>query len=187
MIFSSNPFYDSQVRLPTASDPIPPEICNNPKRYPFFKDVIGALDWTHINCSPSEEERQTSHNQKGLLTQNCLIACSFDLLFTYVLSGWEGSAADSLIYHNACLTTFPVPNGKQYLADAGFPLCDQLLVPYRGTRYHLAEWGRANIRLLFQYILFCCLIVNTGQQIKRNCSIFVIHQLAMWLSGSLAF
>jgi len=28
-----------------------------------------------------------------------------------------------------------------YLADADFPHCDQLLIPYRGVRYHLAEWG----------------------------------------------
>jgi hypothetical protein len=30
--------------------------------------------------------------------------------------------------------------------DAGYPLRDNLLVPYRGVRYHLAEWGRANVR-----------------------------------------
>jgi len=146
MAFSSAPFYDSQVQLPRISDPIPPEIRDNPKRYPFFKDAIGAIDGTHINCSPSEQERQAARNRKGLLTQNCLMACSFDLRFLYVLSGWEGSAADSLVFHNARFTSFPIPQGKYYLADAGFPLCDQLLVPYRGVRYHLAEWGRANVR-----------------------------------------
>jgi len=110
--FSSSPFYDSQVQLPTTSDPIPPEIRGNPKRYPFFKDALGALNGTHINCSPSQQERQAARNRKGLLTQNCLIACSFDLRFLYVLSGWEGSAADSLVFHNARLTSFPIPQGK---------------------------------------------------------------------------
>lgn len=144
--FSSAPFYTTYVRMPTASDPVPPEIFHNPKRYPFFKDALGALDGTHINCSPSAQEREAARNRKGLLTQNCLVACSFDLLFLYVLSGWEGSASDALIFYNARLTDFPIPNGKYYLADAGFPVCDKLLVPYRGVRYHLAEWGRAQIR-----------------------------------------
>jgi hypothetical protein len=42
----------------------------------------------------------------------------------------------------------------QYLADAGFPLCDGLLVPYRGVRYHLKEWGRASERYVqaFNYL-----------------------------------
>jgi len=35
-----------------------------------------------------------------------------------------------------------IPEGQYYLADAGFGVCDALLVPYRGVRYHLAEWGR---------------------------------------------
>ena len=144
-IFSSPPFYTNLVRLPHETDPIPSEIRDNPKRYPFFRDAIGAIDGTHIACAPSERERAAARNRKGLLTQNCLIACSFDLRFTYVLSGWEGSAADALIFHNARQTDFPIPNGKYYLADAGFPLCPELLVPYRSVRYHLAEWGRARI------------------------------------------
>ena len=145
-IFSSLPFYTNLVHLPHETDPIPSEIHDNPKCYPFFHDAIGAIDGTHIACAPSERERAAAQNRKGLLTQNCLIACSLDLRFTYVLSGWEGSAADALIFHNAQQTDFPVPNGKYYLADAGFPLCPELLVPYRSVHYHLAEWGRARIR-----------------------------------------
>jgi len=45
----------------------------------------------------------------------------------------------------ARLTDFTIPPGKVYLADAGFAACDELLVPYRGVRYHLAEWGWANV------------------------------------------
>jgi hypothetical protein len=32
------------------------------------------------------------------------------------------------------------------LADAGFPVCDELLTPYRAVHYHLAEWGCAGVR-----------------------------------------
>jgi hypothetical protein len=34
-------------------------------------------------------------------TQNVLVAVDFDLRFTYVLAGWEGSAHDALILADA--------------------------------------------------------------------------------------
>ena len=39
----------------------------------------------------------------------------------------------------------PVPDGWYYLADAGFPCSEVLLVPYPGVHYHLREWGAANL------------------------------------------
>jgi len=71
--------------------------------------------------------------------------------FTYVLSGWEGSMADATLYHDARMSDFTIPAGKYYLADVGFPSCLQLLVPYRGQRYHLAEWGRAQTQCVFLF------------------------------------
>jgi DDE superfamily endonuclease len=143
-IFSSRPFYSTFVRLPTAHDPVPPQIRNNPKFWPFFKNCLGALDGTHIRCSPPAHERSTYRNRKGFVSQNCLIACSFDLTFIYSLTGWEGSATDARVYGAA--QDLHIPEGKYYLADAGYPLSTKLLVPYRGIRYHLAEWGCASIR-----------------------------------------
>ena len=66
--------------------------------------------------------------------------------FVYTLCGWEGLAADAHVYEDAISTDFIIPPGKYYLADAGFPLCEQLLVPYRGVHYHLKEWERAALR-----------------------------------------
>jgi hypothetical protein len=42
-----------------------------------------------------------------------------------------------------------VPEGFYYLADAGYPHCKELLVPFRGIRYHLQEWGAAGVRYVF--------------------------------------
>lgn len=50
------------------------------------------------------------------------------------------------MFMHARLMDFMIPRGKYYLADAGFAVCDTLLVPYRSIRYHLAEWGRAGVR-----------------------------------------
>ena len=45
--------------------------------------------------------------------QNVLAAISFDLKFTYVLSGWEGSAHDSHVLNDAFakLGGFSIPEG----------------------------------------------------------------------------
>ena len=104
---------------------------------------MGAIDGTHILCTSPDADRNATRNRKGVPTQNCLAACSFDLRFMYFLSGWEGSAADSALFNAARLRDFYIPTGRYYLADAGFALSDDLLVPYRGVRYHLSEWNRA--------------------------------------------
>jgi hypothetical protein len=143
---TSASFYNKYVHLPDPSDPTPPEIRNNTKLYPFFKDVLGALDGTHIPVCAPASEREGMRNRKGGLSQNVLGVCSFDLRYLYLLTGWEGSAGDGQVYHHARLRDFFVPPGKFYLADGGFGNCATLLVPYRGKRYHLAEWGRAAVR-----------------------------------------
>ena len=49
----------------------------------------------------SNEDAPRYRGRKSYTTQNVLAACSFDLKFTYVLSGWEGTALDSRIIKNA--------------------------------------------------------------------------------------
>ena len=46
-------------------------------------------------------------------TQNVLAAISFNLKFTYVLAGWEGSAHDSRVLNDAFarLGGFSIPEG----------------------------------------------------------------------------
>ena len=45
--------------------------------------------------------------RKHTITQNVLAAVDFDLRFTYVLAGWEGSAHDALILSDA----LEIPDG----------------------------------------------------------------------------
>ena len=51
-IFSSPPFYTNHVTLPNANDPVPPEIQQNPKFWPYFKDALDAINGSHINPPP---------------------------------------------------------------------------------------------------------------------------------------
>ena len=51
--------------------------------------------------------------RKDGITQNVLVAISFDLKFTYVLVGWEGSAYDSRVLNDVFARPggFLIPEG----------------------------------------------------------------------------
>ncbi|KAK5833130.1 hypothetical protein PVK06_016942 [Gossypium arboreum] len=79
---------------------------------------------------------------------------TFDLKFSYVLAGWEGSAHDSRILSYALSRPrgLRILEGKYYLADAGYGIRNRFITPYRGVRYHLKEFsaqGPENAKELF--------------------------------------
>ena len=177
-IFSSHPFYMKHVSLPGTDDPVSPQIYDNPKVWPYFKDALGTLDGSHIHSAPPASEHPVHRNHKGFILQNCLFGCSFDLQFIYSLTGWEGSASDALIYEDACPRDLNIPDGKYYLADARFPACQQLLIPYYYVRYHLTEWGHVGIRYVSSHITSNSLYtVVVDLQTRKNYLIFTIPQL----------
>ncbi|XP_028116143.1 putative nuclease HARBI1 [Camellia sinensis] len=110
----------------------------------FDQDCVGAIDGTHFRVRVPNKDAQRYRGRKCYPTQNALAACSFDLKFTYILPGWEGSASDSRILDNALtreMDKLIVPQGKYYLVDVGFQLKTRFLAPYRSTRYHLKEYS----------------------------------------------
>ncbi|GKE01207.1 putative nuclease HARBI1, partial [Tanacetum coccineum] len=64
--------------------------------YVSFSD-IGAIDGTHVQVRVPNRDAPRYRGRKGYPTINVLVACTFDLKFTYVLSGWEGTTSDSRI------------------------------------------------------------------------------------------
>ncbi|WCJ29879.1 hypothetical protein M5689_011482 [Euphorbia peplus] len=134
---------DRFLRQPDGSQ-VPSEIFTNKILYPYFKDCVGAIDGTHIRVKVSNTDAPKYRGRKEYPTQNVLAACNFDLKFTYVLAGWEGTASDSRIIKDALSRDLPlkIPEGKYYLVDAGFMLRSGLITPYRGERYHLKEYSR---------------------------------------------
>ncbi|XP_062081151.1 uncharacterized protein LOC133785954 [Humulus lupulus] len=77
-----------------------------------------------------------------------MVACSFNMMFTYVYAGWEGTTNDSRVLLDAIRKddNFPMPPpGKYYVVDSGYPNMPGFLAPYRGERYHLRPFrGRGN-------------------------------------------
>ncbi|XP_071713706.1 uncharacterized protein [Rutidosis leptorrhynchoides] len=107
------------IKQPTG-DVVPNEIQGKRRFYPFFKNCVGTIDGTHVRVKVNNKAAPRYRGRKGYPTINVLAACTFDLKFTYVLSGWEG---------------------RYCLVDAGLPHTSKLMAPYRGVRYHLKEYS----------------------------------------------
>ena len=137
-----------EVKQPAPSAGVPRQIVADPKRMPFFRSCIGALDGSHIHCFVGGGDDQAPwRNRKGYLSQNVLAVCDFDGNFTYILAGWEGSAHDGRVLTSTREHGFGKSTpGRYYLADAGYSNSAIAMVPYRDVRYHLREQAAAQQR-----------------------------------------
>ena len=88
---------------------------------PFFDGCIGAMDGTHIEVIVDKGVRDNHINRKGKPTQNVVAVCDFDMRFTYVGAGTEGSAHDMWVKRKAeADASFPhPPSGKLELSLFG--------------------------------------------------------------------
>ncbi|KAJ7970260.1 DDE_4 domain-containing protein [Quillaja saponaria] len=127
--------------LPPGSD-VPSEISGDPRFYPYFKEFVGAVDGIHVPVMVGVDEQGPFRNKNGLLSQNVLAACSFDLRFHYVLAGWEGSASDLQVLNSAITrrNRLQVPEGKYYLVDNKYGNVPGFIAPYHDTAYHSKEF-----------------------------------------------
>jgi len=114
--------------------------------YPYFKDAIGAADGTHIPAKVPSEDIVRFRNRKGDRSQNVLGIGTFDLLFSCVIPGWEGSAHDGRVLQWALRNGLEVPEGKYFLVDAGYALRKGFLTPYPRIRYHLRKQAISKLR-----------------------------------------
>ncbi|CAA0826455.1 Unknown protein [Striga hermonthica] len=75
-------------------------------------DCIGAIDGTIIPAWVPEGQQGSYRCRKGYLAQNVMLACDFDLKFTFALAGWEGSTNDARIFNQTLSDpryNFPYP------------------------------------------------------------------------------
>jgi hypothetical protein len=172
---------------------IPAHIASSPKFFPYFSNCIGALDGacfltmtcsergsdsyccvlgTHIPAIVPAASTGAFRNRKGFISQNVLAACDFDMIFCYILAGWEGSAHDGRVYSEALQDGFPRVEGRYYLADAGYSLTKDTLTPYRGVRYHLKEWSAGNQKPATKEELFNLRHASLRNVIERAFGVF---------------
>lgn len=108
-------------------------------KFKGFSGAIGAIDGTHIAAHVPVKLQARFWSRKNKISQNVLAAVTFDGLFSYVLAGAEGSIHDARLLPQALTRSFTIPEGRYYLADAGFGTRKGIVIPYHGPRYHLNE------------------------------------------------
>lgn len=133
-----------EIIRPPSFDVVPQEILMDPSHERYFQDCVGAMGGTHINVIVPESQQIRFRNRKGITTQNVLCVCSFDMKFTFVYAGWEGSANDCQVLSAALETPrlqFPRPPiGKYYVVDSGYTALPGFLTPFKDERYHLNDY-----------------------------------------------
>ncbi|MQM21796.1 hypothetical protein Taro_054841 [Colocasia esculenta] len=106
------------MKLPDNDVGVHEKIHSNPKFYPFFKNALGAIDDTHILVKVARDEQGLWRSHKGWTSQNVMACVNFDLLFLYVVVGWEGSASDmKVLTWSIDDGSFGVPEGRINLHD----------------------------------------------------------------------
>ncbi|XP_066344384.1 uncharacterized protein [Miscanthus floridulus] len=100
------------------------------------------MDGTHIEVIVDKGVRDNHINRKRKATQNVVAISDFNMRFTYVGVGTEGSAHDMRVKRKAETdASFPhPPSGRYYLADSGYALRPGYLMPYPNKRYWVKEF-----------------------------------------------
>ena len=148
---------------------VPSEIFNNNKFYPYFRvitcplnynftttmcmvsmkykiycyDCVCVINGTHIHVKVSSVETPRYRWRKEYSTQNMLTTCTFDLKFTYVLHGWEGSASYLRIIKNASTRVAPLKEGT----------CRYVIILYK-TPYICTQFNN-KVCFIFRKIFPC--------------------------------
>ncbi|GJV51979.1 putative harbinger transposase-derived nuclease domain-containing protein [Tanacetum coccineum] len=108
---------------------------------------VGALDGTLIHASVLFTQQHLYRARgRGDCYQNVLAICDFNMIFTYVVVGWEGTAHDARILNEALIdpeANFPMPHSdKYYLCDAAYRHTCGFMAPYWNVRYWLGDFCR---------------------------------------------
>ncbi|KAL8457585.1 hypothetical protein ACS0TY_035449 [Phlomoides rotata] len=101
--------HGSLLASPTPVD----DECTQP-RWKHFKGCLCALDGTLIDVTVPEIDKARYRIRKGTISVNVLVACDRSMRFIYILTGWEGSAADARVLRDAVCRNdgFNVPHGR---------------------------------------------------------------------------
>ncbi|KAK1685210.1 hypothetical protein QYE76_046058 [Lolium multiflorum] len=128
----------------------------------LLQDCIGAIGGTHVTAKVPTSMSAAFRGRKHYTSQNVLAAVDFDMRFTYVLVGWEGSAHDASILSDSFSRPdgLQIPDGEFYLGDAGYACRPGILPPFRKTRYHLNEFSAKHQPLNVKLVLACCILHN---------------------------
>ncbi|KAG6777715.1 hypothetical protein POTOM_017544 [Populus tomentosa] len=106
----------------------------------FIRNSIGVIDGMHVPAHLAAKDQSRFRNKKGVLSQNILAFCTFDLQFLFIYPGGEGSVADSRL--SRAVLDDPDQNFRSI--PEGYSNLEGFIAPYPEVRYRLHEFRGAN-------------------------------------------
>ena len=104
-----------------------------------IKNIIGAVDGTHIVIKPPKKHKECYYNRKGQYSLQTQLMFDGNLHILDVYTGWPGSVHDAKVFRNSPLyklltcDTGIVPDQAIVLGDAAYPSLIHLAVPFKGA------------------------------------------------------
>ncbi|KAM5343085.1 hypothetical protein ACJ41O_004932 [Fusarium nematophilum] len=110
-----------------------------------FNGAVGAIDGTHVRMYVPLDQQPRWWSRKAQVSTNVLAAVNFEGRFVYVLAGAEGSINDASMSRIAVVleeesARLRLPEGRFYLADAGFGVRKGILTPFPRHLYYLRDF-----------------------------------------------
>ncbi|XP_035543581.1 uncharacterized protein LOC118347669 [Juglans regia] len=134
---------------------------------------LGALDDTMISAAAPARLSNAYRNRYNRIAQKVLCLCEFVMKFTFVYTGWEGTAHDARVFPDALSRArngFPCPDPRYYyLVDSAFPCIEKFMTPYPRERQRMI-------------VTACCTLHNLIKTVTPNDE-FIQHALGLQLNG----
>jgi hypothetical protein len=124
-----------------------------------LKGCVGVLDGTLVNlCQKPFLNGETYWTRKQRYSMNVQIICNHKREIIYYQTGYPGSCHDSLCFKNTDICKHPekyMSNGEYLLADAGYALSPNVVVPYRSPAGEELEFNRkfSSARIIIEHVM----------------------------------
>ncbi|XP_023730022.1 uncharacterized protein LOC111877745 [Lactuca sativa] len=139
--------FTKDIIVPTSFNQTPNVSGHNRRLRRIFKGAVGALDGTLVHAIvPLDKQHLYRGRGLGDCYQNVLAISDFNLIFTFVVAGWQGIAHDSRTLSEALTDRdapfpFPPPD-KYYLCDVASTHTRGFMARYRNVWYWLGDFHR---------------------------------------------
>ena len=123
------------------------------------KDKNAVLDGTFVNlCQKPGVDPETFWSRKQRYSMNLQIICNHKREIIYYHVGYPGSCHDSTCFSQTDISNHPekyFSNGEYLIADCGYALGPNTIVPYRSPGGNQLEFNRkfSSARIIVEHVM----------------------------------
>lgn len=124
-----------------------------------LKGCVGVLDGTFVNlCQKPGVDPETFWSRKQRYSMNLQIICNHKREIIYYHVGYPGSCHDSTCFNQTDICKHPekyFSNGEYLLADCGYALSPNTIVPFRSPGGNQLEFNRkfSSARIIVEHVM----------------------------------